>query len=414
MNIVIFPKLDKKSYTLLAFITIGCITYLLNILIGGINPFQSKFFDQICQFLFYIPLIILNKIQKNKLEKKLNLFSNKVNLSLKFSKSNYIYFITVIILDLSVNVIYVIFDKELKATYLNFNRLNIQMILLLLLSNFYSNTIYYIHRNISQFIITVLTSILDIIIITKNKSKYFFDVISIIIYFVTTIIDGIVISYKHYLLEIKYLGVETVSFLFGIINFTFMIIIMILQLCFGEFLCFNRNECPKFINFNYITVTDWIKIIASWVLNFIFFYLYYKCLKNFTPNHILLTFIIYIFFSNAETFYINENNVLNLIICSIIFVIIFISFLVYLEIMELNFCKLNYYTRRNILIREKEEKIKNALDEKEDTSENEYFSNSSSIEKENRKSNNKVEISPGYFVELNHSESYDNDIKEND
>ena len=126
-------------------------------------------------FILYFPLFIFNKIKKNKLE-KISPFSNKINLSLKFSKYNYIYFI-IIILDLSINVTYVIFDKELTASYFNFNRLNIQMILILLLSNFYSNTIYYNHRFISQFIITVLTSILDIFITRKNKNKYFFGII---------------------------------------------------------------------------------------------------------------------------------------------------------------------------------------------------------------------------------------------
>ena len=146
-------------------------------------------------------------------------------------------------------------------------------------------------------------------------------------------------------------------FWFGFFNCFFMSIIHISQVIYGKLFCLKNNQCLYIINFKYDNLKDWIKIIFSFLINSFSFIYYYKTLKNFTPNDILLTVSIFIFFSNIKDFYIEEKRVIYLILFSFIFLIILICILVYLEIMELNFCSLNKYTRKNILKREEEEKV---------------------------------------------------------
>ena len=70
MSIIVFPKLDKKAYTLLIFIGTSFLSYIINLLIYGIKPFKSKLFDHICIFLIVIPYL-LYKIKKKKLKNQI-------------------------------------------------------------------------------------------------------------------------------------------------------------------------------------------------------------------------------------------------------------------------------------------------------------------------------------------------------
>lgn len=398
MAIVIFPKLDKKNYTLLAFIIIGIFAYIGTGLIKGIAPFNCKYFDQICQFLPYIPFFIIKIIKKKGKKVDSNKFLiNKENPTKKFTKIDYIIFAIIAILDLFSNSTYVFLYDQLIKTYLNFNRVNIQMILMIFFSKLYSQKMYYSHRLISQFIITILTTLIDFIVVKRDIDKYSsFTWFNIMAYLITTIIDAIVIAYKQYLLIIKFISVEVVSSLFGIFNVIFMTLLIILIHYFKDFFCNNNEKCPEFINFKYETFRDWIVIILSFFFISLFFLLYYKSLKDFTPNHILLTFIIYIFFSNVLSFFEQEDNKIYLVMLSFIFIIIFICFLVYLEIMELNFCELNKYTRRNIIKREEEENKEINIDKKEEKKEEPKTRNSSD--------NEVFEVDGGYLCDINYQE----------
>ena len=270
-----------------------------------------------------------------------------------------------------------------------------QMLLTLIFSRFYSKRKYYKHRIITQFIITFLTTIIDVKIVIENRDDIDLSLINIMIYFLTIIIDTIVIAYKHYLFEIRFFSIDFVSFIFGFFNFIFMVLLIIIKSFYKNFLCINNwkeNFCPKFLNFDYEALKDWIIIICSFLLDFCFFLLVFYFIKNYTPNHVFITYIIYIFFSNVEYIYDEENKILSLIIFSLIFVIVFICFLVYLELLELNFCELNKDTRRNILKREKEEimDIRIDLDKEIDEDEENDDVNKSQIE-----------IVPGYAIHYN-------------
>ena len=297
MSIIIFPKLDKKIYTLLAFILISCLSYITNLLIGGIQPFMSKFFDHICIFLIVIPYLIY-KIIKNKVSNKhkKKILIRTIKTSSTFTKKDFFVFIIIGFIDLCANLSFIVFDIEFKKTFYFYNRETIQMILVLIFSRNFSNSIYYKHKLISQFIFTFLTTILDIIIIIKKKDIFEFNYINILSYFITILFDAISITYKHYLFEVKYFSVENLMFSFGIFNCFFMSIIYISEVIYGQLFCLRKNQCLYIINFKYDNLRSWINIIISFLINSFSFIFYYKTLKNFTPNDILLTVSIYIYF----------------------------------------------------------------------------------------------------------------------
>lgn len=358
MPIISFPKLDTKTLILLFFILTSCASYLINLLvIDGIQPFQSKYFDHICQFLIAIPIFLYKKSKKKKDLNKQKLIIKTTKNSSKFSKRDIFLFIVVGFIDLSANLSFILFDKEFRKTFYFYNRETIQMILVIIFGKHFIHSLTHRHKLISQFIFTVLTTILDIQFIIKKKNIFDFNYINIISYFIAILFDAISITYKYYLFEVKYFSVEKLMLSFGFFNVLFMNILIISQVIYGKLFCFNENQCFNIINFKYDDLKAWRSISASFLINSSSYVFYYKTLKCYTPNDILLTVSIYIFFANVKDFYMEEMNTLFLIIFSFIFLLILISYLVYLEIMELNFCYLNKNTRRSILRREGEEDI---------------------------------------------------------
>lgn len=368
MAIIHFPKLDKKSYIIIGFIVFCWISYTINDLaMNGILPHDNHLFDKICQFLIYIPYFIFltfrTKDQKNDVYIKESLLftEEKRNSadSQKFSKNNWVLFTLVIFLDILSDIAYTIYDKndeELHESYGEFIRINIKLIFVLIFSRFYSRIIYHKHRVISLFIIAFFTTLIEIIKNWRKKDNYYLKYKNIILLILLSLSDGLIICYKHYLLEIKLFRVQSISFIFGFINFIFIVILMIIQHFYGDSIFFNKD--PEFINFEYKTSQDWEKIIVSFIINSITFLIFYKILHKYTPNHLLLTFIICRYIPNLKNSYDEEDKLIYLIIYGVFFVVIFICILIFLEIMELNFCHLNENTRRNILKREKKEEKK--------------------------------------------------------
>ena len=381
MDLIYFPKPDKKTLILIAFFGTEFLVYIINSLIDGIKPFESKFFDQICQSISFFPILIYKKFRETKNEKKEN---EKPRYTTQFKKFLDYFKLTIICsVDLFANLCYIIFDDQFKETAYFYNRETIQMILVLLFCKDFSKTLFYNHKLISQFTFIVLTGILEVDLIRDKKDSIKFNALHISGYFISILFDAISISYKHYLFDVIFLTVEKVSIIYGTFSLFFMTIIIVVQGILGKKYCVDDGECLKIVSFKYHTFKDWAKIIFSCFTNSLGYYFLYKTLKAFTSNHILLCIATYIFFSNVKDFYSKENNIIKIIFFSVIFVFVIMSILVYVEIMELNFCGLNQYTRFNILKREQEE-------EKEDE------------EKILKKLPTSVELE-GYLIHLNDS-----------
>ena len=88
------------------------------------------------------------------------------------------------------------------------------------------------------------------------------------------------------------------------------------------------------------------KIILSYIIGVVSSILYILNIYYFNPNYVLISFQ----FSKIADVLINENGN-NKYYCIIFFVIQLFFLMVYLEIIELNFCDLNKNTKKNIEFR---------------------------------------------------------------
>ena len=110
-----FPKPDRKTITLITFIIIESLAYFINILIDGIKPFESKFFDQICQSLFFLPIIIYKIfIEKYRIKKGLIKRRKKTK---QFKKLDYLILTFICFIDLIANLCFIIFDEQFEKTF---------------------------------------------------------------------------------------------------------------------------------------------------------------------------------------------------------------------------------------------------------------------------------------------------------
>ena len=189
------------------------------------------------------------------------------------------------------------------------------------------------------------------IIFFKNE-KYLHQTTSMIMNFIFTIIlfifqfqqfDYIIFllflccySYTFSFLIVKYINIHyfmSVYIFGGIFGLIEIILLLIIK---G--LSFN-------FNFNLIHLLLIFLMICN---NYLFYYIIDKLSPVNSMISICISLIV--FFS-----FLRVNNILE-IIRLIIFIISIISCLIYLEIIELNFCNLNYNLKKNIIKREKEEK----------------------------------------------------------
>jgi len=219
--------------------------------------------------------------------------------------------------------------------------------------------------------------------------KYaWFIPISIIIYlFIISSTSYIYTNLKIYM-DLKFISQVKLLILYGIIGFAFTSITCTIETfskCIGnekEFFCKiyepyetsadNNNETnannktnDRYIENIIFFIKDFqrindrgkkIEIVIIFIrVLFNFFSLYFDMLviKYLTPMHFLFGSLIYLFLTeitqlikpkNDDESYLPSITILNIIA----FVCTFIGFMIYLEIIELNFCKLNYNLRKYI------------------------------------------------------------------
>ena len=198
--------------------------------------------------------------------------------------------------------------------------------------------------------------------------------------FFNILIKSISIFYQKYLMDKKNISFYLCCSFCGIFDFINSILY---DWLFKEKISFNLSDL---FNTNNIS-SNILYIIGALGLSII----YYKAVYEFD---IINGEILYIcFFAIYSLYIILLENISTYYVCLIAFdsILLLLFLFVYEEIIELNFCGLNENTRRNILIREKNETmdINPLMNE----------------EVENENSNSKFEFSDGYFIELNNRES---------
>ena len=388
MALISFTPINHKNIVLLFFITISVIANVAPLYFDGVQPFDLDIIDYSSQILISLPFL-LNKLFKKKKNKKTYL---------KFSKFDYIIFILMIAIDFIEAIIYIVYDDTLFFSCNLFNRNNMDMILLEILALYTSNTGYFSHHIIGQIIMFIPSIVLDINLIYKNDDKNInFDYKHLLLIFLDCIIQNILLTYKKYLMDIKFISPYTICFTFSFINLLF---IFFLQysirsinknfLCLEE-TCYNIFDFDGyFVNKNYL-----LSLSLSIICDCIFLYFYYNIFSLFTTSHLIFPFYIYVMIYIIEKAKNDKLNAIGWILLFLAFFCIFFGLFIYLEIIELNFCNLSKNIKIKIAERAREKTIHKA---ERFTELEEFLEELDNEEKEEGEST--FEFLPGYLFKF--------------
>ena len=400
MSLISLIPLNGKNIMLIIYIVVIYLCYLLPNYYDGIVPLDFDLFDSITQILITVPYFI----RKIKLKKKIF----KKSLS-EYPKIDYIIFFLVIILNFLDMTLYVIYDDSLFYISELFNWSNLEIFFLMILSKFSLNTSFHIHHIIGLAIMLTFSFINDYYLIKNNNDDISYNFKHCILSILDCVLEAIVLGYKKYLIDIKFISVYVVCFFFGLINLIYILILYLIQYYQPRIFCLENNclNIFKYENDFKHKITLVIVIGVSLMFNMIFFFLYYKTIYYFTPAHTLLVF----YLSSIITIFeiTNDKHSPEYEWVIIIFSLLFTLFglFIYLEIIELNFWDLNKNTRRNIEQRLSNGSISSEMllitefpEQNENEKKTSIKSDDTSEDRKSEDKTNYLEIKPGYLVKI--------------
>ena len=232
---------------------------------------------------------------------------------------------------------------------------------------------YYIHHVISIILFFILCALIDVHLGSFNAYKEEFSP-SFFFQPLTLLIDATTICFEKYMIFYKYHSPWNIVFAIGL--FTFILNCGTLTLTLSkrdEYKILEPN--PDFFGkfYKYFSEIPKALIILKFILNYILEFSHHLLkiltLVYFTPNHLLISLEISKLFTTIM--YVKETNDDNtkakIRFPIILFILVFFTLLIYLEIIELNFWGLNANTKKNIQKREiKEMLLSEPLDDRID------------------------------------------------
>ena len=390
-----FGYFDKKYFIIfIIFLITTFIEYFLLFYNDKITNYRTKIrtnklllptLAYIGQFLCFIPLIISKKYNNKKSSTKnykssieiKYIFNNSGNL---ITFKNIILIIIICILLLINNIISLLSSHLIKIGKILFNQTFyfIDYLLLFLISKFIFKLNYYKHQYYSIAFI-ILFGLLKYLIKLFTERNLNYNYKEVILVLMLQIIHAFIDSYStgniKILMEYKYLSPYFISSIIGLINGLIAIICYFIATyfpCNNDFCELIYNNKRYFDNiysiFDDIYPTEIFLYIYTIFQSGIYQILIYITINDFTVCHIFLFYQIIEFADTLVEIFITNKNIfaICIVITSGIFEIFIV--LVFLEIIELGFCGLNYNTKRNIkeraLIESKlSEEIRNPTEE---------------------------------------------------
>ena len=218
---------------------------------------------------------------------------------------------------------------------------SIEVIFIIIVSFFLLKYHYFIHHYLSLFLFIITSVVIDFMLDNFHYELNLKFLIYLIALLGQLLIESINLSYQKYMFDVLYYSPYRVCFAFGVL-----------------FLLYNIGTIVIFLVYHNYEFIDYFKNLSIGYETFIFisnifmvFFLYISmALTNFyfTPSHIVVNNEL----ANMIIFLLKSDS--NIKYYSIfIFVFQFILFMIFLELLELDFCNLNEYTKRNIQIRAK-------------------------------------------------------------
>ena len=274
----------------------------------------------------------------------------------KCTKTNFIHYSILFLIIMS------ILGMNRFLNYLNIETVSIvdtwslycfQILFYLILSIIILKSKYYIHNIISMIFFCIFTVIIDLIFKSLDNLE-----LASFIYLIPRFIDDLLCCYMKYLIDKKYHSYWNILFFYGLFFFIVYGIELIIKIIKDPY----DNSTFKAIR---IAETKYI------ILNFfihVIFYDYIRLLLTiiildfFSLNHVLISHIvteIVMYFIKIVSNYDKYGRYLVFLIPAFFQIL---SLLFYLEILEFNFCNLNRNTKRNIMLRGKEEMLSRSSD----------------------------------------------------
>jgi len=266
----------------------------------------------------------------------------------KCTKSNFkdfsiLFLITILIF--GINYFVDILDIEAISIISMWVGLCFLMICYFLLSMIILKTKFYIYNIISLILYCIFSIIIDLII---GKIKYL--KLKSFISFIPNLINNILCCYMKYLIDKKFHSYWNVLFFYGLFSFILFsakFIIYIIKDPYNTIFKVIRNGEKKYIILNfllYAIVHEFLRMLLTLLI-----------LEYFSFNHVLIYHLLYKIVMGIIECISDFNSAKNYLYFLIPAFFQILSLLYFLEILEFNFCNLNRNTKRNIMLREEEE-----------------------------------------------------------
>ena len=372
---IILGDFNKKYFIILTLLLItGYIEYFLIYYIDKITNYQNKIRTNklltstliyIGQFLCFIPLII-NKIcnckkssittKNNKSSSKIKYIFNNSNNLINFNDKILIIIICILLLVNDIINILILYLIKIANIVNNQEFYFMEYLFLFLISKYLFKLNYYKHQYYSIifiFLFGLLKYLSKLYGEGNLKDKYKEVILVLLLQIMQAFIDSYTIGNIKLLMESKYLSPYLICSTFGLIN---GLITIISYFIVSYFPC-NHNLCDleKIYFDNIYSVFDNLTSIEILLLIYTIFQsgvyqiLVYIMINDFTVCHIFL-FYQMLEFTDSFIEIFSSSNINLFVVCILIISGIFEIFivLIFLEIIELGFCGLNYNTKRNI------------------------------------------------------------------
>ena len=324
-----------------------------------INIMSYSFFSSFCESLMIIPDLIL----KRKIKSEKEVSSNKElkrNITIEyifnpntviFSLKENIYFFSAALLKLILDIIFILYQyyytKFNHPTMVLMYYFHFELICLFLLSKLMFNNKYYRHQYFS-IIVLAIVGLGKFIIYFYNKGLgHFF--LHLLIHLTYSTFKSLLTVYMKGLMEYKYVTPYKACYLMGMFNFiiTFIIYIIVTLCPCDNSLCRVEYNNKKYFG-NILTIFNYFSLIplGDIFIKTIRLVLTYKVIDDFSVCH---SFLICQPFTVMEFGLISDD--FNVIFSAFSYILILINIfliLVFLEIIQINICKLNHDLKKNI------------------------------------------------------------------
>ena len=304
------------------------------------HQFINGFYTELGMILSFIPYFILKCQSKKSVEpNSRNAANNRLTIRFEYydlyernRKNKYKWIFIAAIFDFSQTVLLYPFHSECPYNVWIFD-----ICYLSFLSYFILNTKLYRHQHISMVIIILLGAGLNYIVYLKNEIKEI-DILEIIFKIISEFSFCFNIVLSRYIMEKYFCSPYEICMWEGIINIILSI--------FGIFILF----IIYYEDFNFwdtFLLNDPWLILAVLVVSVFYNIFLLVTSAKLSPCHVIITMIIHECYFYTK---IDEDEYLNIIGFSIL-LLMFITFLLFIEIIELNICDISKNTKKNIKLR---------------------------------------------------------------